>query len=279
MSSIQISSSWHSFFVRLSFELIVIVVGILVALAISEWTSEKKDRALEQEYLERLIVDMQSNLQVAASSTKYQQNIVMNARRVLPLIKHGADLDAEPAAVVAYAYWASAIAPPDWIDSTHQELLSTGRYTLLRNRDLRNALLEYYGRIMKDDQMFVLASTEYRNAIRSEFDPELQLAIRKDCDRYEGTCQTSMSSDEVKRLINWMRGNDELARLITRVIPQSDLEQAVIDRRAAKNATLLARRAAEEAPLESSASGQARGASSTSTTGLWCPEGGERNPR
>ena len=222
MSRIQFSLSWRSYFIRLSFELIVIVVGILIALAINEWESERIDRALEQEYLGRLIVDMQSNLQEAKNSAAYQQNIVKNARRVYPLIQHGTELDVEPVALIASAYWASAIAPPNWIDTTHQELLSSGRYVLLRSPELRKALLEFYGWVIPDNQMFVLVSPEYRNVIRSEFDPELQLAIRKECDRFEDTCQISAFPDEIDRLINWMRSNEELARFLTRVIPQSD---------------------------------------------------------
>jgi hypothetical protein len=222
MSRIQFSSSWRSYFVRLSFELIVIVLGILIALAINDWESERIDRALEQEYLGRLIVDMQSNLEEAKYTIAYQQTIVKNARRVYPLIKHGTEPNVEPVALIAYAYWASAIAPPNWIDTTHQELLSSGRYVLLRNPELRKALLEYYGQLVPDNQMFALASPEYRNAIRSEFDPELQIAIRKECNRFEDTCQISAFPDEIDRLIKWMRSNEELARFITRVIPQSD---------------------------------------------------------
>ena len=222
MSRLQISQSWHSFIVKLGFELVVIVAGILIALAISEWASERDERSLEQQYLRRLIVEMQANLEHAEYLTRMQQNIVKNARRAYPLIKHGTELNAKPVAVIAYAYWASAILPPDWIDTTHQELLSSGRYILLRNPELRRSLLEYYGQTLLDNQMIVLASTQYRNAIRSEFDPELQLAIRKECNRYEDTCPITVLPDEIDRLMNWMRGNKELARFLTRVIPQSD---------------------------------------------------------
>jgi hypothetical protein len=222
MSRVQITSTWRNFFVRLSFELIVIVGGILIALAISDWVSERQDRALEQEYLGRLIVDMQSNLEQAEFVSRYQQSIVKNARRIYLLIQHGTGLGEQPAAVIAYAYWASAIQSPTWIDATHQELLGSGRYVLLRNPDLRKALLEFDVQLGRDTQMFVLASTEYRNAIRSEFDPELQLAIRNECERFEDKCQISGFADEIDRLLKWMSGNEELAKFLRRVIPQSE---------------------------------------------------------
>ena len=222
MSRIQITATWQNYFVRLSFELIVIVAGILIALAISDWASERRDRVLEEEYLGRLIVDMQSNLEYAEYVTRYQQNVIKNARRVYPLIQHGTELDEEPAAIIAYAYWASALQSPNWNDATHQELLSSGRYILLRNSELRKALLEFYVEFERDNQMFVLASTEYRNAIRSEFDPELQITIRNECDRFEDTCQISGFPNEIVRLMNWMRGNEVLARFLRRVIPQSE---------------------------------------------------------
>lgn len=221
MSRFHLASDWRNFSLKLTFEVLVIVAGILIALAISDWDGNRKDRHLEQEYLQRLFIDVDTNLQLAQELRQYHGNVVKNARRVYPLIKSGIDIDEEPLMIITRAFWASAIWPPDWIDSTHQELLSTGRYELLRNADLRRALLEYYGYSLENDQMLRFASTAYRDAIRSEIDAELQIAIRTECERFEDSCDITVDSGELLRLVDWLRSNDELARNITRVILQS----------------------------------------------------------
>ena len=215
-------TNWRGFSVKLGFELIVIVAGILIALAINEWQTGRENRELEQEYIRRLIADMESNLFQAEYRIRWQQSIVENARRILPLAKSGTDPDLEPSHVVAAAYWASAITSPNWNAATHQELVSSGSYVILENPDLRGELLRFYEQTVPNRQMFDLASTEYREAIRSEFDPELQIAIRQNCDRLEDLCDLDAFESAIDQHISWMRNNGELAKKLGRVIPQSE---------------------------------------------------------
>ena len=43
----QIGSNWRDFSLKLAFELAVIIVGILIALAINEWQTERENREFE----------------------------------------------------------------------------------------------------------------------------------------------------------------------------------------------------------------------------------------
>ena len=165
---------------------------------------------------------MESNIYKAESLIRYQQSIVENARDVFPLVHVGADSTLEAADIVTAGYWASAIESPNWNDATHQELLSSGRYVILESAVLRGELLQFYEQIVPTRQMFDLASTEYREAIRSEFNPELQIAIRLNCDRFEGSCKLDGFGAEIDQHASWMRGNADLARKLGRIIPQSE---------------------------------------------------------
>ncbi len=46
-------------------EFVVIVVGVLVALGVDSWASERSDRVLERDYLERLLDDVRYDLREA----------------------------------------------------------------------------------------------------------------------------------------------------------------------------------------------------------------------
>jgi hypothetical protein len=221
MSELQSRKSYRGFIIKLGFELIVIVAGILIALAIDAWNNDRNDRQLERIYLQRLIDDMDANLELANEVRQYHQNVVTKAREIYPLINGGAQVDGDPSMIVVRSYWASAFWRPRWIDGTHQELLSTGRYAVIRSAELRKALLEYYGWTLQDAAMLDLASTSFRDKIRSELSADLQISIRNNCEPRQENCDFEADSAEVARLVGWLRQNDELARDLNRVIVQS----------------------------------------------------------
>ena len=49
---------------RLTGEILIIIVGILAALALDNWNQDRKDRAHSQEYLNRLIADIRADVGV-----------------------------------------------------------------------------------------------------------------------------------------------------------------------------------------------------------------------
>jgi hypothetical protein len=214
-------SKWRNYFAKFGFEVIVIVAGILLALAISDWDESRKARALEQQYLERLIADVEANLFEAEKHATWHGHIVENARLVFPLITYGTTTDYDDVSIVAQAYNATALPVPAWTTTTYLELLSTGRLVLITNTVLRNTLSEYYLSLEANDYPLELASNAYRSAIRSRFDPELQLRIRGQCARNKTSCSIDGVAESAGEMIDWMTGNVELSMAITRVIIQS----------------------------------------------------------
>ncbi len=219
-------STWRNHFAKFGFEVIVIVAGILIALAISDWDQSRKDRALEQEYLERLIADVETNLSESEQHAVWQGFIVKNARLVFPLVAYGAATDYDDVSIVAQAYNATPSAVPAWTTATYLELLSTGRLVLISSTELRTRLSEYYLFLEELDYPYRGASDAYRTAIRSKFDPDLQLKIRGQCPRIRTTCSIEGASAAARELVDWMKGNVELSQEITRVITQSTRAQS-----------------------------------------------------
>lgn len=132
--------------IRMGAELLVIVVGVLVALAVDEWSGSLEERELEGEYLQSLAIDL------GEDSTAYASALVPNLEealtalsKILP-VAHGAD--AMPSDTVGFLrlMWESTFSVTQFEErrTTFEELLATGNLSLIRSAELRASVVSYY---------------------------------------------------------------------------------------------------------------------------------------
>lgn len=201
-------------------EAVVVVLSILLALAVDEWRSGREDRAVEREYLARLLVDLDDNLQVIDGQSRAQVSEIAAARFVYPVVSDGDWSGLDPAEVVRASYLATPSPTPTWTRGTFDELVSTGRMELIRSPELRAALLEYYRFLEGNDYTYELMSTEYRDAVRARMDPDLQLRLRSDCTGHDRSCDVPVDNPHLAEYRSWLTSNEELADGLRRVIVQ-----------------------------------------------------------
>ena len=122
---------------RLSAELLVIVVGVLIALGVDTWWAGVQDRQLESAALESL----SSELGVAEDQLQdYVGRDSLIMRRADALLARSS-LPADTLADLVSGIFNTI---PDEVRlRSYDELLSTGRLQLLRDREVRLALLEF----------------------------------------------------------------------------------------------------------------------------------------
>lgn len=135
--------SRHDWF-AVAVDLLVVVVGILVALEFGSWVEARKERALAQVYLERLKEDFAIELSRIADARRYAQARIEAAKDL-----HGFVADpASAAAAGARVPWAVETASwrsfPQINAFVYGELQNTGRLALLRSVELRRMLAEHY---------------------------------------------------------------------------------------------------------------------------------------
>lgn len=205
---------------RFGAEAVIIVASILLALGVDEWREERNDRELEREYLVRLLDDLVANEKMVAAQRFDDRGKIAHARAVYPYVNSGeyGDLDG-PTAIVA-SYLASPSATPSWVDDTYEELKSTGRLSLIRNAELRHQLIGYHRFLEERDWAYELRSTDYRDAVRTKLDPDIQLRIRRECTSREVGCRISIDEDYASAYLAWLGNNEELAGGLRRVIVQ-----------------------------------------------------------
>lgn len=74
---------------RLGAEAVIIIASILLALGVDEWREEKRDRELENEYLVRLLEDLDANIVILNRQRESGTSQIANARAIYPLVTNG----------------------------------------------------------------------------------------------------------------------------------------------------------------------------------------------
>jgi len=127
-------------------EVVLVVIGILVALSINNWNQERKDHVLEKEYLSRLKEDIKFDISwsntyildrykrkvesLEKGKAYYQGNyIIKDTLQFLKNISYGG--------AFGYASW-------NLNKNTYNELISTGNLRKIESDKLRNEIINYY---------------------------------------------------------------------------------------------------------------------------------------
>lgn len=131
---------------RFARDILVIIVGVLIALGFDNWATGRGERRLEREYHARLARDLRADSAMLADSRRSALMGESAARELARLIDAGDTLVSDS---VIGRYFSDAtrgayLAPNN---PTILELQATGNLRVLRDENLRDALLTYYARV------------------------------------------------------------------------------------------------------------------------------------
>ena len=121
-------------------EVLIVVVGIFMGLQVDDWNETRKDRAVEQDYLQRLWTELQLNETILERYIEihygFADHIVDVTRYIL-----SAKPDPEWHARLAASRLGGGVLPaPQLSFAAYDELIATGRLAIIRNQELRAAL-------------------------------------------------------------------------------------------------------------------------------------------
>lgn len=127
-------------------ELLIVIVGVLVALAVDQWNDQRRDRAEETEIVGRLITDLRADLE----RLSYGQTVISrkeaSLHRVYSSLASPNERPKNPSAflqdiVSGAGYgWSQARA----LRPTFSELVSSGKLALIHDTAIRTKVVEYY---------------------------------------------------------------------------------------------------------------------------------------
>ncbi len=142
-------------------EIILVVIGILIALSISNWNENRKNKLTESEYYCKLLADFEldrQNITVLYEESKHK--IEISKRLLLDLNYKNKDksylLNNYLQGLRTNPFVPSKVAMTD--------IVSSGKLNLLTNDSLKNDLLRYYGEL--DKLLYQLEINQSKNLER-----------------------------------------------------------------------------------------------------------------
>ena len=144
-------------------EIVLVVIGILIALQINNWNEERKDRLIEVRYLQNLKTDLKNDSLALTEIRAHRINTVKAAKTLLKIANSGR---VENVYEVDSLYWTIGI----WWefipnDNTFQELISSGNLNIIRDERIKKSLLK----LSKENEQIVVD----REHMRREYDKYL----------------------------------------------------------------------------------------------------------
>jgi len=122
-------------------EIVLVVIGILIALQINNLNGQKKDRAKEVLYLSSLEEELRDIDRMARFRLDYELNMQHTCERALLMInKESIDLDSLSLILNSISTRRSFVS----YNPIFEEMKYSGNLALLKNTDLKDALTEFY---------------------------------------------------------------------------------------------------------------------------------------
>lgn len=123
-------------------EIVLVMVGILLALQIDNWNEARKDRSTEGKYMERLLHDLQNDM------IYFESQILLSERAVNHLDSFLIEMYKAPGSPddVERILKHSSLQTNDLTlkNSTFRELISTGSMNIFSEQNIKVAIMDYY---------------------------------------------------------------------------------------------------------------------------------------
>ena len=199
-------------------ELLIVIVGILIALQVSNWNQGRLDRARGDSYYLRLQAELEADQRAMDQARKFWAQVAGFGRAAIAYSETGQRIDGSNWKTVLAYYHGSQIMPLELEDTTFSEMRDGGDLVLIANEDLRKQLADYYRLTGTGMRANILRhDPAYRIQVRGLTPTAVQEYIWKSCFRQlEGTnqelidCPSPIAEDEADDILTTYRSSASL---------------------------------------------------------------------
>ena len=123
-------------------EVLLITVGILIALQISNWNEQRQDRARERVHLEQLYADFATNADRMASVADHHAELAENLMIAVSAIKRG-ELAADEVELFKWVILTMHQFPPsNAITGAYDAIIASGDFAVVQDQELKSSLVK-----------------------------------------------------------------------------------------------------------------------------------------
>jgi hypothetical protein len=164
-------------------ELLVVVLGVLLALAVNGQAQRLREHRLALEYTARISEDL-DRFAASLEGVIAWSGAVRAAGDLVAPVLDGADPGDDAPLVLAAAYQAARMRRPDLSPIAYRELLATGQIRLFRDPGLRQQLGAYFADLERAGT-FLELDGEYSAIVRRTLPIQVQTSIHDGCENTE----------------------------------------------------------------------------------------------
>jgi len=201
-------------------EIIVVVLGIFLGFQLTDWDQDRKDRAEERLYLERLHDDMVTQINEMDLRMDYLGKAMTDNGIVVTYLTDPKATDRPAPRILTAFYNSSVIFPFAPFSLTYEELLSTGKTPIIRDLELRKNIAKYfYDTAPLMDAWNIDDNNAYRELIRGEMPYHYQMMAATACEpmanRMIADCAIDVSEAAAKDALDDLQKVEGIKRLAT----------------------------------------------------------------
>jgi len=126
-------------------EIVLVVIGILIALSINNWNEERKKGIQGKEYVKEIYNDLKSDLKSLNRILAKLETNKITSRQILEILESEDKNIADSSLFVSNILNTNAVIDVRRNNRTWDELRSTGRISMIENDSLDKLLTSFYG--------------------------------------------------------------------------------------------------------------------------------------
>jgi hypothetical protein len=202
-------------------EFLLIVIGVLVALAVETALNDRQDDKLRDQYISRIQSDIAGDKLAIEFRIEFFEAVADFSIKTIAWSQSAETIDKE--ALLA-SFYAAELWPFVPNASTYRDMQSTGNIRLLKNIELRTSLVRYHLQADASGPGWS-PSQEYRAIIRGVIPTSVQDQIRKNCPTTDFLDQRSsgfppcdldgVDYDQLNALFEPLRYDENFRRILT----------------------------------------------------------------
>lgn len=209
---------WRKFKLNWSYaigELAIVTVGVLIALAVGQWNSDRLARAEESLYILRISDDLNKDIEFLTSRLQALEQKANSLARISEELSRGSIVDKErflQDVVIGANYgWNQGRANR----ATYDDLVSSGNLGLIANQEVRLSIADYYREFEEGNSRIEERETDYPGATY-KLVPRATTVIEGGV-VWERDVQTDLSSAQIDKIIQAIIGSDLASLTIAEV--------------------------------------------------------------
>ncbi|MBT0607388.1 DUF6090 family protein [Aequorivita echinoideorum] len=221
-------------------EIILVVIGILIALQLNKWNEYRKNTRLETRYVNRLLDDLKEEKSYVKTYIFYNAQVNEHAKKSIAYFNDSLKAFKKSGSSLVDLYQASQINSARMQNSTYKELVFSGQINLIRSDSLKQSIISY-NELNWNTVPIMLVPNKYRESLRSLMPQEIQDQIRTHCgDIYIGSrkgisvrlpedCQINITDKEAEDALKILLEDTQLKKDLLFLIGNLDSKLAYMN--------------------------------------------------